>query len=195
MAVERPVDEKGPAHGQPGAFSSPFAMMRRLSDDMERMFEGGWSAYRFPKLLQGLDVAATRWSPDIEVFERHGEFVVRADLPGMTKDNVKVEVFEGNLIIGGERKEEKSRRRKDITRVNDPTARSIVPCPCQRASRPTRPRRRSRTACSRSRCRPAKCRKSMAASSRSNSRTPASRRPPTGGGRPNNRPQDRNFFR
>ena len=112
MAVERPVDEKGPAHGQPGAFSSPFAMMRRLSDDMERMFEGGWSAYRFPKLLQGLDVAATRWSPDIEVFERHGEFVVRADLPGMTKDNVKVEVFEGNLIIGGERKEEKEQKEK-----------------------------------------------------------------------------------
>jgi len=86
--------------------------MRRLSDDMERMFEGGWSAYRFPKLLQGLDVAATRWSPDIEVFERHGEFVVRADLPGMTKDNVKVEVFEGNLIIGGERKEEKEQTEK-----------------------------------------------------------------------------------
>ena len=112
MAVERPVEGKGPAQGQPAAFSSPFAMMRRLSDDMERMFEGGWSAYRFPKLLQGFDFAATRWSPDIEVFERNGELVVRADLPGMTRDNVKVEVFEGNLIIGGERKEEKEQKEK-----------------------------------------------------------------------------------
>jgi HSP20 family protein len=112
MAVERPVEEKGPALVQPASFSNPFAVMRRLSDDMERMFEGGWNAYRFPKLLRGLDLAATRWSPDIEVFERKGEFVVRADLPGMTKDNVKVEVFEGNLMIKGERKEEKEQKQK-----------------------------------------------------------------------------------
>ena len=112
MAVEQPIAEKGLPRTERAAYSSPFSLMRRLSDDMERMFEGGWNAHRFPKLLGGLDLAATKWSPDIEAFERQGEFVVRADLPGMTKDNVKVEVFEGNLIIEGERKEEKEQKEK-----------------------------------------------------------------------------------
>ena len=105
--------EKGTlARVEPGVFSSPFSMMRRLSDDMERIFEDTWGARQFPRLLRGLELAETRWTPDIEAFERKGEFVVRADLPGMTKDNVTVEVQDNQLIIKGERKEEKEQKEK-----------------------------------------------------------------------------------
>jgi len=112
MAVERSAEEKGLARSQPAGYSSPFSMMRRLSDDMERIFEDTWRTHKFPGLFRSLDLAATRWTPDIEVFDRKGEFVVRADLPGMTKDNVQVEVTEGNLVIQGERKEEKEQKDK-----------------------------------------------------------------------------------
>lgn len=92
--------------------TSPFTLMRRLSDDMERIVEDTWGARRFPRLFRPFELPDTRWTPDIEAFERTGEFVVRADLPGMTKDDVKVEVSDGELVIQGERKEEKEQKEK-----------------------------------------------------------------------------------
>jgi HSP20 family protein len=112
MAVERTTEEKGFVRPETATYTSPFSLMRRLSDDMERIFDESWAGHKFPKLFRNLDVAAARWAPDIEAFERKGEFVVRADLPGMTKDNVKVEVTEGDLVIQGERKEEKEQKEK-----------------------------------------------------------------------------------
>lgn len=103
MALERRNEEQA---------TSPFAMMRRLSDDMERIFEDRWGVRRFPRLLRGLELPEVRWTPSIEAFERKGEFVVRADLPGMSKDNVKVEVSDGELVIQGERTEEKEQKEK-----------------------------------------------------------------------------------
>src|SRR3972149_4907590 len=103
MAIERRTEEKE---------TSPFTLMRRLSDDMERMFEDTWGARRFPRLFRGLEVPESRWTPNIEAFERKGQFVVKADLPGMTKDHVKVEVSDGELVIQGERKEEKEQKEK-----------------------------------------------------------------------------------
>ena len=105
--------EKGTlAHPAQGTFASPFSMMRRLSDDLERMFEDTWGARHAPRLFRGFDLAETKWTPDIEAFDRKGEFVVRADLPGMTKEQVNVEVLNDQLIIRGERKEEKEQKDK-----------------------------------------------------------------------------------
>ena len=92
--------------------TSPFTLMRRLSDDMERIVEDTWGAHRFPRLFRAVELPDTRWTPNIEAFERKGEFVVRADLPGMTKDSVKIEISDGELVIQGERKEEKEQKEK-----------------------------------------------------------------------------------
>ena len=92
--------------------ANPFTLMRRLSDDMERIVEDTWGARRFPGLSRALEMPDARWTPNIEAFERKGEFVVRAELPGMTKDNVKIEVSDGELVIQGERKEEKEQKEK-----------------------------------------------------------------------------------
>ena len=86
--------------------------MRRLSADMERVFEDTWGVRKFPRLFRGFDLAETRWTPDIEAFDRKGVFVVRADLPGMTKDNINVEMLDNQLVIRGERKEEKEQKEK-----------------------------------------------------------------------------------
>lgn len=75
--------------------------LRRFSRDVDRFF--GEAGLR-PLLLK--EVAEFDWSPDLEVFERKGQFVVRADLPGLTKDDVKVNVENGVLTIQGERKQE-----------------------------------------------------------------------------------------
>jgi HSP20 family molecular chaperone IbpA len=78
-----------------------FELMRRISEEMERAFESvglsrGW----------GFGGETTGWSPTVEDFERDNNPVACADLPGLNKDDVKVEMADGGLLIQGERKRE-----------------------------------------------------------------------------------------
>lgn len=81
---------------------NPFLSMRRLAEEMENLFDGRLGLRR---QWQDLDFGG-QWAPAIEVLQRNGKLVVRADLPGMSKDDVKVEVVDDNLIVEGERKAE-----------------------------------------------------------------------------------------
>jgi HSP20 family protein len=82
----------------PFAFS-PFTLMRRFLENMEHGFGGDWES-GFGREQLGM------WSPAIEVSERGDRLVVRADLPGLAKDDVKVEVLDNHLVIQGERRQE-----------------------------------------------------------------------------------------
>jgi HSP20 family protein len=46
------------------------------------------------------------WTPDIETFQRGDHFVVRADLPGMKRDDITLQVTDDTLTIEGERRSE-----------------------------------------------------------------------------------------
>ena len=56
------------------------------------------------------------WSPQIETFQRGDEFVVRADLPGLTKDDVKVDITDDSITIEGERRDEHQEDREGYYR-------------------------------------------------------------------------------
>jgi len=115
-AVENPAPEQGISRIEPGFASNPFAAMRRLSDEMEQLFHGvGLGDFRVPRLWRGFDVPQA-WGPDIDMFERKGELVVRADLPGLNKEDVKVEITDSELTIEGERKSEKEEKREGYYR-------------------------------------------------------------------------------
>jgi HSP20 family protein len=89
--------------------SGPFEMMRRFSEEMDRMFESLGLA------RGGLGFGGGQsalWSPAVEVFERDNNLVVRADLPGLSKDDVKVEMTDDGLVIRGERKSEREEERE-----------------------------------------------------------------------------------
>ena len=91
---------------------SPFTFMRRFSEEMDRLFEdfGLGRGLLAPGLEQGLDrlgnLATGTWAPQVEIFERDNELVVRADLPGMTKDDVSVDIDDRSIVIRGERQTE-----------------------------------------------------------------------------------------
>ena len=94
---------------------SPFGMMRRFADDMDRLFEN----FGFPTLGQGnfaRSVGLDRFSPQVDIFERDGKLVVRADLPGMSKDDVTVEVTDDAVVIEGERKFEHEENQEGVYR-------------------------------------------------------------------------------
>jgi HSP20 family protein len=61
-------------------------------------------------LLGPLQTEGLGWSPQVDVLETDAELVIRADLPGMTKDDVDLEVSDGVLILKGEKKEEKEEK-------------------------------------------------------------------------------------
>jgi HSP20 family molecular chaperone IbpA len=52
-------------------------------------------------------------APACEVSETDTHYVIKADLPGIPKDDVKIEVAENQLVISGERKEEKETKEKN----------------------------------------------------------------------------------
>lgn len=74
---------------------SPFAMMREFSDEMDRMFRGNIT-----------ETEAQAWAPAMDVRQCNGDLVVTAELPGLKKEEVKVEVTDDALVIQGERKRE-----------------------------------------------------------------------------------------
>ncbi|MHB0948298.1 MAG: Hsp20/alpha crystallin family protein [Gemmatimonadaceae bacterium] len=109
-----------------GDVSSPFALMQRMAQDMDRLFEqfgfgrtglGSWlgsdlwnSPWSGSSALDQSDPGAL-WSPQVEMFQRGDKLVVRADLPGMRKDDVHLEVENDTLTISGERKAEHEENR------------------------------------------------------------------------------------
>ena len=84
---------------------SPFEMMRRFSEEMDRAFSRMFESIGLPQERALGEIGI--WSPPIEVFERDGNMVVRAELPGLSKDDIKVEMTDDGLLIHGERKREK----------------------------------------------------------------------------------------
>jgi HSP20 family protein len=105
--------------------ASHFDFMRQFMREMSRMFEGwpgssrtmmggspgypGASSYAGASPYQGSSLSG--WPP-IEVEERDGRMVIRAELPGMDLQDVRV-CLEGNyLLIEGERREDRKRERE-----------------------------------------------------------------------------------
>jgi HSP20 family protein len=110
-------------YGAAGGVFSPFAMMSRMMEDMDRMFDdfglGGMLApfrqARSMGEMGGGRGLPSLWSPRIELGERNGQLVVKADLPGVTKDDIRVELREDTLIIEGERRQEQQEQREGVS--------------------------------------------------------------------------------
>ena len=92
----------------PRTFRDPFALLRHMTTDFDRMWNAPLRAFASQEPFE--------WSPTIDVFERDKRLVTRVDLPGLKKEDVKVEVADGNLTISGERKREFEDRKENMYR-------------------------------------------------------------------------------
>ncbi|HJR59085.1 MAG TPA: Hsp20/alpha crystallin family protein [Vicinamibacterales bacterium] len=101
-----------------GAFGSPFDLFDRLTEEMERTFDrlgrdfGASRRSLFSRGGLGSRFGQEIWSPRIEAFQKGDRFMVRAELPGLKKDDVQVELLEGALTLRGERREEQEEERE-----------------------------------------------------------------------------------
>lgn len=73
---------------------------------------------RFPNRPgNGKEFTLANFSPDVDIIEDEKEYLVKADLPEMKKEEVKVMVENGVLSIAGERKTEKEEKNKTFHRI------------------------------------------------------------------------------
>jgi HSP20 family protein len=101
-------------------YRRPFDLMRRFPFDMERMFaDFGFNRPLFDPALFALDQPwfetpepIADFMPAVEMLEEGDNLIVRADLPGMNKEDIDVEVRDNRLIIKGERKNETEEKRE-----------------------------------------------------------------------------------
>jgi len=131
MINQRPSDrqdneQRGLARRQERGLSqyegyvSPFEMMRRFSEDVDRLFGGfGFSSFPFDAGRSLARTGAsggtgfTSWSPSVDVFTRDNDLVVAAEVPGMKPEDVNVEIEGNNLIIQGQTRAEKENREQN----------------------------------------------------------------------------------
>lgn len=104
------AQQEQPSRGRQGEHlparrQHPFAMLAQMSAEMDRLMDSFFGGGRMPRARLSTGAAGT-WYPSIEVRERGNELVVCAELPGLRKEDVNIEVDEDQLVISGERREE-----------------------------------------------------------------------------------------
>ena len=95
-----------------------FPILSRFVRDFDSLF-GRWGHDRSmfePFKTFWTEPGKAFWTPDVEVFERNGQFMVHADLPGMKKEDISVEVTDDELVLRGERKHEKEEKEEGYYR-------------------------------------------------------------------------------
>jgi HSP20 family protein len=91
----------------------PAREVRSIQHDINRLF-GSF----FDSPTRTVDGSAPRrWFPALDVVEDGDHYVLRADLPGLSEDEVKVEVEDRVLTISGERKSEREERKDGYYRL------------------------------------------------------------------------------
>ncbi|HEU4624120.1 MAG TPA: Hsp20/alpha crystallin family protein [Steroidobacteraceae bacterium] len=90
----------------------PFSDMDRVFDRMVRRSFGG-----APRLALEGNGAKLEWSPSADISETDKEYLIRAELPAVKKEDVKVTVDGGMITIEGERKQQKEEKNERFHRV------------------------------------------------------------------------------
>jgi HSP20 family protein len=89
--------------------------MQRMADEMDRMFDDFGLGRRWLRPSWG-ETGAAIWAPEVEVFQKNNELTIRADLPGLKREDVTVDITDNEVCIQGERKHEKEEEREGYYR-------------------------------------------------------------------------------
>jgi HSP20 family protein len=78
----------------------PFAGFGNLHSVFNDLFDENFAR-------SSAEPTTSKWYPAVDVMESKDAYLIRAELPGMKREDIKVEVQDGNLVLSGERKSEK----------------------------------------------------------------------------------------
>ncbi len=88
----------------------PFREMVSLRDELDRLFDSVFG--RLPR-----ERGETYWAPPLDIEETEDAIIVRAELPGMNKDDIKITLSGDTLTISGERKQESEKKGRTYYRI------------------------------------------------------------------------------
>jgi len=106
-----------------GSTTSPFGMLERFADEIDNVFSDfglgrAWLGRPFRRGLFGrpMQTGVQMWSPAIEVNQQNNELVIRAELAGIKKNDVNVDISDDEITISGERRQEQETERGGVYR-------------------------------------------------------------------------------
>ena len=87
---------------------SPYRNLISLPDEIDHFFNGF-----------GLDLNASDsvWSPSVDISETENQYEVKAEIPGLKKEDIKLSVEDNVLTLSGERKYENETEKKNYHRI------------------------------------------------------------------------------
>jgi len=90
---------------------SNFGRLSDLRDEIDRLFEAPLAERaRSSNLLSG-------WTPALDVYEQKENFILKAELPGMRKEDITVSLHDGSVSISGERKSDTKHEDSEVYRA------------------------------------------------------------------------------
>ncbi len=92
----------------------PFDDLMSLQEEVSRFFDEFFGE-RLP--VWRSEEAPSAWIPRVDISETDEEILVRADVPGMEKDDIKITLSDNVLTISGEKKVERDEKRENFHRV------------------------------------------------------------------------------
>jgi len=105
-------EERGLEPIIPSRWLSPFERMEELFEDFfRRPFGRPWSPL-IPRLFEEM-----RPSPSVDIYEDKDDIVVKSELPGMTKDDIEVNITANTITISGKKKAEEKIEEKNYYRL------------------------------------------------------------------------------
>ncbi len=92
---------------------NPFSELEEVSNRLNRIFG------RLPARTEsGTDMLAMAdWTPSVDISETDSAYLIKAEIPEVKKENVKVNLQDGMLTISGERHQEKEEKDKKFHRI------------------------------------------------------------------------------
>ena len=94
--------------------TDPFRMLERFANEVDNLFGDlgvGRNWTRTP-----MRAATELWAPQLEVSQQNNELVLRADLPGLRKEDVCIDVTDSDITISGERRQQEESERGGVYR-------------------------------------------------------------------------------
>ncbi|MAG14654.1 MAG: molecular chaperone Hsp20 [Dehalococcoidales bacterium] len=87
----------------------PFRELENIEQHFEDVFDRSW----LPAVWRRIPSLEMGWAPAVEVFEKEGKFVVKAELPGIKEEDMDISVVDNTLTIKGEKKTESEVKEED----------------------------------------------------------------------------------
>jgi HSP20 family protein len=107
--MEKPLTKVPAKKEETFPVRTPWGLFEELRNEMEELWNRPWLPFRFARTPK-------TWMPSTDVFRANGDLVVRADLPGMKKEDIEIRLEGGDLVMKGERKHEETVKEENLFR-------------------------------------------------------------------------------